>query len=195
LPLALFAVRGGRGHTWWWAAALLASLLPYAHFDRWTDIARFGLASTTWVAVLAGVGMASVPKDRLTPVVALLAASLWLASEPLEPTAAWRVEHIALRQLAPLHEAVYYDGRPDPVDGFAVWSSAYTGVPWYALHDGERAPSGALVWLGRGNAWYPPAAPCWQGWTPVDVADTELTGWPLEPIWPKTASIGLVRCE
>ncbi len=142
---------------------LVLAAVPYLHFHRITDLTRFGLPSLTWLAALAGVGLASLPRRALPGAAVIWGLTVWWARDPLPPRP-WAEEHDAMleamEQLGP-DDVVWYDAYHDASAFFSLWSNLAGPTRFYALDRtritralAERAPPGDpqpghLLWRGR----------------------------------------------
>lgn len=150
LPFAVFAGWRHRRLGALVGVAILLGLLPtLPKTTPAADALRFQLASIQWLALLAGVGIAQVP--RLGIPLTLLAC--WFARDPLHGPWAWQAEYDWLRVHLPgvTDQDLWINTSQDPNHAFRSWLEAT-----FPVHVNDRArvhpPAGSLIYVGTADA-------------------------------------------
>lgn len=139
-------VRRARGPTLALLGALLLASLVYVPQPYVVDRLRMQLPAQTWLAALAGLGLAGLPGRAALAAGALALATAWPARAPL-PTTPWQVEYVTLRaalRAAPPGTTIAYDSRLDR-GWVRMWAEGFAPVRLVPL---AEAPPGSWRWIG-----------------------------------------------
>ena len=136
----------------WWGAAFLAGAIPYLHLFRHTDIVRFHLPTQTWLVAIVALGLVWVKPRTSLALGLLIAASTWVARQPLGAAPfTWEQEHdafLAALPTIPADARVRYEPHPRAKASRQQWLDLLKHGVFIPIAEGP-VQDGEWVWVSR----------------------------------------------